>query len=104
MDISNLFGKLQEARQKIEESKKKLDNITVEVEVENGAIKVVANANKAIRDIKISEQLLIDADRETIEELLLTAINKALEEAAKKGEAEMKEVTKDMLPDFPGLT
>jgi hypothetical protein len=103
MDFTNLLGKLQEARQKIEESKKKLDNITVEAEVENGAIKVIANANKAIKDIKISEQLLMDADRETIEELLLTAVNKALEEAAKKGEAEMKEVTKDMLPDFPGL-
>ena len=104
MDFANLFGKLQDARQKIEESKKKLDHITVEAQVENGAIIVIANANKAIKDIKISEQLLMDADKESIEELLLTAINKALEEAAKKGEAEMKEITKDMLPDFPGLT
>lgn len=104
MDFANLFGKLQEAKQKIEESKQKLDYITVEAQVENGAITIVANANKVIKDIKISEQLLMDADKETIEELLLTAINKALDLAAKKGEAEMKEVTKDMLPDFPGLT
>lgn len=104
MDFANLFGRLQEARQKIEESKKKLDHVTVEAEIDNGAIRVVANANKAIKEIKISEQLLMDADRDTIEELLLVVINKALEEAAKKGEAEMKEITKDMLPDFPGLT
>jgi len=51
MDFANLFGKLQEAKQKIEESKQKLDHITVEAQVENGAITIVANANKVIKDI-----------------------------------------------------
>ena len=101
--IGNLFEKLKEARQKIEESKKKLNDIVVAVSVENGAIKVVANANKSIKNIEISKAFLKEADKESFEELLLTAVNKALDEAAKKGEAEMKEITKDILPNFPGL-
>ncbi|MBC8489687.1 MAG: YbaB/EbfC family nucleoid-associated protein [Bacteroidetes bacterium] len=101
--IGNLFEKLKEARRKIEESKKKLNDIIVVVSVENGAIKVVANANKSVKSIEISETFLKEADKESFEELLLTAVNKALDEAAKKGEAEMKEITKDILPNFPGL-
>lgn len=101
--LGNLFEKLKEARQKIEESKKKLNDIVVAASVENGAIKVVANANKSIKNIEISETFLKETDKESFEELLLTAVNKALNEAAKKGEAEMKEITKDILPNFPGL-
>jgi len=101
--LGNLFEKLKEARQKIEESKKKLNDIIVVASVENGVIKVVANANKFIKNIEISETFLKEADKESLEELLLTAVNKALTEAAKKGEVEMKEITKDILPNFPGL-
>jgi len=101
--IGDLFSKLQEARQKIEETKKKLNEIIAEATVENGAIRVKANANKAICNIEISEDLLKAGNKESLEELLAFACNKALEEAAQKGEVEMKKITKDMLPGFPGL-
>jgi nucleoid-associated protein EbfC len=101
--IGDLFSKLQEARQKIEESKKKLNDIIIETTVENGNIRVKANANKAIISIEISEKLLVPENKESIEELLMYAINRALEEAAQKGETEMKKITKEMLPNFPGL-
>ena len=101
--ISDLFSKLQDARRKIEESKKKLNDIIVEATIEDGAIAVKANANKFVTDINISKDFFKMADKEAIEDLLLTAINKALEEAAQKGEVEMKEITKDILPNFPGL-
>lgn len=101
--IDDLFSKLQEARQQIEESKKKLNEIIVSTNVGDGAIKVTANANKTIISIDISEDFYKKADKEAIEDMLLTAMNKALEEAAQLGEAEMKEITKGMLPNFPGL-
>ncbi len=101
--IGDMFAKLHEAREKIEESKKKLNEVIVEVEVEEGAIKVKANANKFIKDIEISEEFLKSNDTKTISDLMLVAINSALGEAAKKGEIEMKKITKDMLPSFPGL-
>jgi len=101
--IGDMFAKLHEAREKIEESKKKLNEIIVEVEVEDGAIKVKANANKFIQHIEISEEFLKNNDKKAISDLMLLAINSALGEAAKKGEIEMKKITKDMLPSFPGL-
>ncbi len=98
-----MFAKLHEAREKIEESKKKLDSVIVEAEVGNGSIKVKASANKFIQNIEISDDFLKNNDKKELEELLVFGVNSALEEAAKKGEIEMKKITKEMLPDFPGL-
>jgi DNA-binding protein YbaB len=101
--IGDLFSKLMEARQKIEEAKKQLNNIYAEASVENGAICVKANANKSICSIKISGDWLKTNSIESLEELLAHTSNRALEDAALKGEVEMKKITRDMLPNFPGL-
>lgn len=100
--VGDLFTRLQEARLKIEEAKKRLNTIIVETQSEDGAIKVKANANKILTSIEISEDISKTA-RAELEERLMSTINRALEEAAQKGEMEMKEITKDMLPNFPGL-
>lgn len=101
--IGDLFSKLQEARKKIEEAKKKLNSIIVEVESDNGEIIVKANANKMLTSIGISENYKNSASAGELEDMLITTINLALEEAARKGELEMKEITRDVLPNFPGL-
>ncbi len=101
--IGDLFTKLQEARVKIEESKKKLNSIIIETESENGEVKIKANANKTITSIEIAEDFKNSCPPEQFEELLLQEVNKALDEAARKGEIEMKNITKDVLPNFPGL-
>jgi len=44
-----MFDKLQQAQQKSEEIKRKLDSIEVEGEAGNGLVKVVANANRKIK-------------------------------------------------------
>jgi hypothetical protein len=101
--IGDLFLKLHEARQMIEESKKKLNDIIVEASVENGAIVAKANANKSLISIEIAEHLIQAANKDQLEEMIVVAANRALDEAAAKGEIEMKKITKEMLPNFPGL-
>ncbi len=102
--LGDMFSKLQEARRKIEESKKQLNDTTIEVTVgENNDIKVVATGNKAIKSIEVSDAFYEKAGKNELEEALLLAVNKALDEAATKGEMIMKEITGDLLPNFPGL-
>jgi DNA-binding YbaB/EbfC family protein len=101
--IGDLLSKLQEARHQIEEAKKKLNDIIVEVSAENGAIRVKANANKALISIEIAEHLIHADNKVQLEELITVAVNRALEDAALKGEIEMKKITQSMLPNFPGL-
>lgn len=92
-----MFDKLFEVQQKAGEVKKRLDAITVTGSVEGGKINVTATGNKIIQSITIDADFYKDADKEEIEELLVTAINKAMEQADNVSQSEMAAITKDML-------
>lgn len=95
-----MMGKLQEMQQQTEKIKKRLDTISVEGEAENGLIKVVATANKKITSITIDDRLMSEGDKEQIEDLMMVAINKAIEKAENVSNAEMAGAAKGMLPGF----
>lgn len=98
-----MFDKLMAAQQMAGEIKKRLDTISVYGEVEGGAIKVTATANKAITAVEINEDFFKQADKEELEELLLTAINKALSQADQVSATEMQAATQGMLGGLGGM-
>ena len=98
-----MLQQLMAAQQKAEEIKKRLDTVSVYGEVEGGAIKITATANKAITAVEIDEEFLKSADKEELEELLLTAINKALVRAEEVSATEMQSATQDMLGGLGGM-
>ncbi|MES2110250.1 MAG: YbaB/EbfC family nucleoid-associated protein [Bacteroidota bacterium] len=95
-----MFDKLMQAQQKAGEVKQRLDAITVTGSAEGGKITVKANANKVIQSVNIDEEFLKAADKEELEELLVIAINKTMEQADNVSQSEMAAMTKDM---FGGL-
>ncbi len=98
-----MFDKLMAAQGMAAEIKKRLDTISVFGEVEGGAIRVTSTGNKAITSIEIDEEFYKNADREELEELLLTAVNKALTQADQVSATEMQAATKDMLGGLGGM-
>jgi DNA-binding YbaB/EbfC family protein len=98
-----MFDKLFEAQQKAGEVKKRLDAINVTGTAEGGKITVTANANKVLQSIAIDPEFLKDADKEELEELLVLAVNKALEQAENVNQTEMAAMTKDMFGDLGGM-
>jgi len=84
-----------------EEVKKKLNSIIIEKEAENGLIKVKANANKKILSIEINDKIANDKD--TIEDLIIVAVNKAIEEAEIISEKEMGNIAQGLMPNLGGL-
>ena len=98
-----MFDKLMAAQQKAEEIKKRLDTVSVFADVEGGAIRVTATANKALTAIEINEDFFKGADKEEIEELLLTAINKVMAQAEEVSATEMQAATQDMLGGLGGM-
>ncbi|WP_286736568.1 MULTISPECIES: YbaB/EbfC family nucleoid-associated protein [Sphingobacterium] len=98
-----MFDKLFQAQQKAEEIKKRLDSISVSGEVESGLIRVVATANKEIKEVTIDPVFLSNADKEELEELLVVALNKAIAQAENISQAEMQAASKDMLGGLGGL-
>lgn len=98
-----MFDKLMAAQGKAEEIKKRLDTISVFGEVEGGAIKVTATANKAITAIAITDEFYENSDKEELEELLQAAVNKALAQADLVSATEMQAATSDLLGGLGGL-
>ena len=93
-----MLGDMEE-RQK--EMRQKLAEIMVEGTAQGGAVKVVANANREITDIRIDREKLDWEDVEMVQDLVLDATNKALAAAAAKEAEATQEMVKNMLP--PGM-
>lgn len=99
----DMFGKLQEAQQKMKESKARLALITVDGEAGDGAVKVVVTGNREVKSLEIAERLLEKDNKEELEDLLITALNRAMKAAENTWESEMKNVAGGMLGPLGGL-
>lgn len=100
-NIMDMMGKLKEAQQKIEDTKNRLNSVYIDEKSSDGAIKVSVTANRTIRSIEISEQLL--EDKEQLEDYLILTLNKALSRAEQIQEQELATVAKEGMPNIPGL-
>ena len=98
-----MFDKLIEAQQKAGEVKKRLDAIMITGIAEGGKITVQSNGNKVIQSVTIDADFYKEADKEELEELLVVAINKAIEQAENLSQTEMAAMTQAMLGDMGGL-
>ena len=99
--FGDMMGKLQEAQQKMEQVKDKLDGITVVGEAQG--VKAVVNGNKVVTEIFIPQMIIDEGDQEQIQDLVLLAVNKGLDSANKVAEAEGASAMRGMLPNIPGL-
>lgn len=93
----DLFNKLQEAQQQMNEGKQKLANKTIDGDAGDGAVKVTVTGNREVKMISIDNQLLSPERKEELEDLLITALNRALQNAEQMWEEEMKGLAGNML-------
>ena len=97
-----MFGKikdLMEATAKAQEIKKRLETITVSGESYNSEVTVTATGGRKITKIEINQSVLNVGEKHEIENLVLTAVNNALENADRLMAEEMKHI----MPNIPGL-
>ena len=100
-DMMGLMGKLKETQQKVEETKKRLDHVLIDEKTNDGLLEVTITANRKIKNITLSEELL--QDKEMLEDYLVNVLNKAIEKATDVNEAELAAVAKDGMPNIPGM-
>ncbi|MEX0812256.1 MAG: YbaB/EbfC family nucleoid-associated protein [Chitinophagales bacterium] len=103
MDFGSMFGKIQEAQQKMEAVKAQLKTIHVQGDAENKQVVATFSAAKEMINIQIADELIQEGDREQIEDLVTIAVNRALEKADEVAEVETKKATDGLLPNIPGL-
>lgn len=91
--FGDMMGKMEEMQAQMKE---KLRAITVNAEAGDGLVKVSVNGAREVTNVSISPEVLDDA--EALEDLLLVALNRALEAAATKEAAEGQSLLNGMLP------
>jgi nucleoid-associated protein EbfC len=104
-NMADLFGKMNEFQQKMQEVKDSLGKLEVSAEAGGGMVRVIANGNREIISIKIDQDILKDDDKEMLEDLIIAGVNKALAEAESLSKEKMAEVTRGFLPGggIPGM-
>ncbi len=94
--FDDLMGNLEKQQA---EMQKKLSAIVIEVKLEG--ITITGNAAKRVNNVTIDKELIETKDIEMIEDLLLTSINRFIEDAQKAEASETQNLMNDMLP--PGF-
>jgi len=103
MDMANMFGKMREMQTKLKEVQDNLGHITAEGESGGGMVKATVNGRKKVVSINIEESLMTPQDREMAQDLVVAAINNALQNVEAKSNEEIKKTTEGMMPNIPGL-
>jgi nucleoid-associated protein EbfC len=95
--LGDMMGKLQEMKRMAEEIKKKLDETTVNYVHGGGEITIAISGTRKVRSLSISDTLA-KGPKDKLEHELVAALNKAVEEADKVNESEMKKIAGGLLP------
>ena len=101
--MAGMMKQVQKMQEKMARVQEELENKTVTGESGGGMVKVTANGKQHLIKIQIDKEVVNPADVEMLEDLVLAAANKALEDAGKIAQEEMAKATSGMLPNIPGL-
>jgi len=95
----------QKFQAKIAKLQEELGDRTVEASAGGGMVTVVANGRQEVVSIKIDPEVIDRDDPEMLQDLVLAAVNDALNRAKNMVSEEMGKLTQGMnLPNIPGLT
>ncbi|RXG20851.1 YbaB/EbfC family nucleoid-associated protein [Leeuwenhoekiella aequorea] len=100
-DMMGMMGKIKEAQQKAEDTKKRLETVYIDEKSNDNLLEVAVSVAGAVKKINISDELL--EDKEQLEDYLILTLNKALARAKANYDQELAAVAKEGMPDIPGL-
>ena len=101
LDMMKMMGKIKEAQEKMKKIKDELDTIELKSESGAGLVSVHINGKKEILSINIDKSIL--DEKEMLQDLVVAATNKALNDIDIKIKEHMKEKTGDIHPNIPGF-
>lgn len=99
--MSGVIKQAQKMQEEMERIQGEIEEKTVEAAAGGGAVEVVANGKKEILSIKIKPEAVDPDDVETLEDLVMVAVNEAIKKADDMMTEGMSSITGGL--NIPGL-
>ena len=103
LDMMKMMGKVKEMQTRLKEAQDNLEKITATGETGAGMVKATVNGKKKLLALEIDPTILSANDKILVQDLVVAAVNRALEEADVKAKEELKKSTDGILPNIPGM-
>ncbi len=96
MNIQQMMKQAQVMQQRMEEMQDRLGDTEVEGSAGGGMVNVVMTCKGEVRKLSINPEIIVPAERETLEDLVMAALNMAKQRA----DATLADETKKMMSDM----
>lgn len=94
-NLNDMMSQLKQAGEKMQDVQKQLEKITAEGEAGGGMVKAVVNGKQKLLSVKIDPEIMDDP--EMVQDLVIAAVNSALEKVLKLAQEEMSRAAGGML-------
>jgi nucleoid-associated protein EbfC len=100
-NMNNMMKQAQQLQKKMLKAQEELATKTVEASAGGGMVKVVANGSQKIESIVLEKEVVDPEDVEMLQDLILAAVNDALNKSQEMVSSEMGKLTGGL--NIPGL-
>ena len=103
-NMSKMLKQAQEMQKRMETVQNELGDIVIDADSGGGMVNVKINGNLELQELNIQDEVLSE-DKEMIEDLVISAVNKGINMAQAMSKEKMESVTGGMLSglNIPGM-
>ena len=100
-DMNSMIRQAQKMQEQMAEKQAELDEREYEVQAGGGVVTVKIKGTKEILDIQLQPEVVDPDDVETLQDILVAAVNEAIKQVESTNEQEMGKITGSM--NLPGM-
>ncbi len=100
-DMQSMIRQAQKMQEDMEALQASLEEEVHEVSAGGGAVSVTIKGNREVSAIRLSKDIVDPDDMETLEDLLVAAVNQAIQTVEKHNSEEMNKITSGL--KMPGI-